>query len=222
MKTFSNLPSIPPVRDNFVSQHEVDEIIKYLYGNGNQFILQRLVDDEQVQWENDSPFLIYIDFHGHLYKEHSEKIALPKSLQGQLDLLYEIRRRIRRKIEFPDQDVRGKDINLSADPISLPLLDRDKKCGVTQEMADEFIQYAFADKELLQLASDAMQRRMDFFVYHHIYARLYKTVEQLTQNNSAVTPSKTFYQLREHFLLTVAVMSKVPIWIQHKEKFYSK
>lgn len=151
------LTLIPVLREDFISQKDIDEIHTYLWERHPDLILSVA----EYEFENYGPNYrerigIILDF---LKTLDPGEIPLPKTNPGRLDVMYELSRRIRHANNMPEWPIHGRPLAEKYDgyipePPSLPIQEnilykKFPEQRITQEMTDRILSAVYKENPRL-------------------------------------------------------------------------
>ena len=137
---FHSLPKLPVFRDAYCDMQTVDRVCEYLQKENQGILIKLLFEEVVIRQAN--YFKVLTNLFGFLVSQ--EVVQVPKSPLGQIDLLYEISRRLRKAYELPDIPPQGKPfaqdiVGPFPHLMSLEISKTSSEKGITQEVVDTVI-----------------------------------------------------------------------------------
>lgn len=167
------LAHLPVIRETYCSQKMTDDIIDYLekedpHGRFTGAYLGQSPNRLEANSLNLSKAI------GQIHRHDAGCLEKPSTIIGEIDLAFELARRINKARGFKDLEVVGKPLaphidGPYPDVINLPKIQIDKmsaKAGLTQEMVDKAIAAAYEQNpEIFYIIAEAWRRDYNFSTF---------------------------------------------------------
>jgi hypothetical protein len=161
------LPELPVLRDSYCSKETVDRVVRWIHDHHPEWLIEVLAEEVGSRAGH---YIAVRNLLGHLKREAGREIEGLTPYLGEIDLLYEISRRLRSAYGLSDILPRGKPLAPSPNGPFPPMLvlkvsDHNERHGATQEMVDTVLADFYDQRpDLWFAAGEAAQRRLGFLI----------------------------------------------------------
>jgi hypothetical protein len=160
-----SLPELPVLRDSYCSQETVNRIVRWIHDNHPEWLMKLLAEESGNRAGH---YLETSELLSKLKKHAYNEVEGVTPYLGEIDLIYEIDRRLRKAYDFSELLPRGKPLAPSPNGPFPPMLvlkisPINEKRGATQEIVDTVLADFYNQRpDLWFAAGEAAQRRLGF------------------------------------------------------------